>query len=729
MSRRRPTLAVIALAAATLTVAIVADGSNAHADEHVEPAVGLSVSYLTGVLGPGALPAVDAADPSTQDGRSPALALQLRVLVENRGTSPIDQLNLVVEVFPEAETRQQLHDALDGDPVGLPMHVHNMPVREGAVLDPGAIAGVKDRFDDAEISWAADGGVHPVRIAVTRGTDVLDEVVTAVVWLAATPTAPLRTVFVWPIDGAPTRTTGGAFDLGRQDPWAPGGRLDGLVEVAAGHGGAPVVTAPAPHLLEELRDRANGFRTVVRVDGETSVRTVEPEEPASRRANDVLQRIRELTRTAPYPPVPTTYARANLDGLLGAAAVSEHRALAGSAIADSARRLRLLLDVEPDTSAHVLEGPVPAAALDLVTAGLVLIDGRDVDDPDAQAGPGGSARLALRELPAPSGRPVTALVADPYLTHALSEPDTRHGEIPAVQRVVADTALQQLHDRDVVDRTLLLLPRPDWDPGPAVAAGVLDQLAQATWLDLSSPASVGLTGRRDGPPIRLRSLETSGLPNGLGDDLARAYRRLDAVRGALPEEVTTVSGRSPSALTDELLHASSRWLHTGSATRARALATDVTDSVDRAFGTITVGDTAVTLTSDTGQIPVTLERTEGGPVIVRVEVTSQGRLTWPDGRHSEPLVLADDGRATVTFATRAVSTGTFPVTVRVTDPSGRHEIARTTLSVRSTAISGPAIAATAGVVFVLVIYGVIRRGSRRPRLTVVDTGDGTAPAE
>jgi MYXO-CTERM domain-containing protein len=98
---------------------------------------------------------------------------------------------------------------------------------------------------------------------------------------------------------------------------------------------------------------------------------------------------------------------------------------------------------------------------------------------------------------------------------------------------------------------------------------------------------------------------------------------------------------------------------------------------------------------------------------VRVEVASQGRLVWPDGRRSEPLELTDGVAQTVSFQTRALSTGTFPVTVRVTDPTGEHELERTTVSVRSTAISGPALSATGLAVLALLLAGALRR--RRPR--------------
>ena len=140
---------------------------------------------------------------------------------------------------------------------------------------------------------------------------------------------------------------------------------------------------------------------------------------------------------------------------------------------------------------------------------------------------------------------------------------------------------------------------------------------------------------------------------------------------------------------------------------------DVQRAVDTTIGDIEVSSGTVTLTSDTGQIPVTLQRSRGEAIQVVATVESQGRLLWPEGRRSEVLQLDEGSTATVSFPTRALSTGTFPVTVRVTDPSGTTIIADTTLSVRSTAISGVALTGTVVLVAILLLFGAVRRGDRR----------------
>jgi uncharacterized protein YfaS (alpha-2-macroglobulin family) len=122
----------------------------------------------------------------------------------------------------------------------------------------------------------------------------------------------------------------------------------------------------------------------------------------------------------------------------------------------------------------------------------------------------------------------------------------------------------------------------------------------------------------------------------------------------------------------------------------------------------------VTLTSDRGTIPITLQRPTGPPVRVVVEVDSLGRLSWPDGE-SRTVVLTGEGAQTVAFEAVALGRGTFHVTVRVSDPSGHRVLEQVTLSVRSTAMSRPALVGMGVVILLLVIRGLWRRGDGRGR--------------
>lgn len=662
-----------------------------------DPDVALHLTDLTGVLGPGSgIEDIDEAE-----------EIELRVLVENRGERQLGDVRLVTEIHRNVTTQTSLADALDGELVGAPLLVHDAPVGGGTIA-AGDLAGVVERFGVQERGWALErGGVHPVRIAAVRGTQVLAEKVTAVVWLDRQVTDPLLTTMVWPIDAAPLPGVGGAYAVGADREIRPGGRIDRLVGALERDPDAEVVLAPAAHLVEDLRDRADGFTVTERQpDGQLEPRTISEDALPARLAGSVLERLREVTSQLPNQPISAAYADADLSALrMEGPPLSD---LAAEAAVEGRRRLQLLLGRDVDPSAHLLPGPIDAAALDLLPGDVVLLPSEAVSEPREAIGRLG----ALRTVRSSSGRLLDGLVADPDVTAALD--DTPQGPVAVAQRVIATTALRYLEDPEVTGRATLVMPPLGWEPSPELLDRLLTVLRTTPWLEPSTPRQIASSATRDDEPLELAAPQDPAFSPAFADALAEATDELAAARLALPEGTTTASGRSGGQLHDTLVRASSRWLRGGSTGKARSLVRDVGLEVADAFGTVEIAAGSVTLTSDAGQIPVTLQRTRGGPVSLQVEVASQGRLLWPDGRQSEPLVLEEGEAQTVSFATQALSTGTFPVTVRVTDPSGRHELATTGLSVRSTAISRPALAATGAVVALLLLAGVFRR-RRRPR--------------
>jgi hypothetical protein len=702
-------------AAAALVALLVLAGPAAAAAQEVtdDTDVRLVVSSLTGVLGPGSL-ALNEDDPLARP--EPPLDLELRVLVENAGPTPLDSLRVVLELFPAAPSRADLTAAFEGELTGQP-NVHEVAVHDGAALGTGAIAGIADTFEHDEVTvWSEDGGVHPLRLTVLRGTDVLAQTTTAVVWIGRTVESPLLTSMIWPIDDSPWRTVQGAYPAGADRAILPGGRLDTLLRVLERRPEARVVVAPAAHLLEDLRDRADGFTALERQpDGSVEARTVEPEDADARRSNDTLTRLRAVAQQLPFAPVTSAYADADLAAL----ADSGLTELAAEAAVEGRRRLQLLLDRPPDAGTHLAGGRLDPSVLDLLPGDQLLLP-PDAVAPDADLANG--SRGALRPLRSSSGRLLTGLVGDPQTTAALAAAPTAAGPVVDAQRVVAESAAAYFERPGTADRAHVILPPVTWSPAPELLTGILDTLSGAPWIELTTPDVQAAVGDRSERASTLAVRHDHRFAPDLTDALEETTTALGSARAAVTTESPTVGGRNPRELHDTLLRATSRWYRDTGAGEADALVRDVRRAVDETFGDVTVASgTQVTLTSDSGQIPITLQRTRGGPITVRVEVASQGRLVWPDGRRSEPLVLTEGATQTVAFRTRALSTGTFPVTVRVTDPSGEHELERTRLSVRSTAISGPALSATGLAVLALLLAGARRR--RRPRkhhLEVVD---------
>jgi hypothetical protein len=140
--------------------------------------------------------------------------------------------------------------------------------------------------------------------------------------------------------------------------------------------------------------------------------------------------------------------------------------------------------------------------------------------------------------------------------------------------------------------------------------------------------------------------------------------------------------------------------------------------VHAAFGEVRLAAGArVTLTSETGEIPITLERTHRR----RHRRDHRGGVLHGPAMGRRPAPAHPPARGQLAHRVlqhaRAV-TGTFPVTVSVWDPTREVLLDSTILSVRSTAISRTALLVIAGVVVVLLLIGEVRR-RRQPRLEVV----------
>jgi hypothetical protein len=683
------------------------------------PVARLTITSLTGILGPGSVPDVPALDPDPVEPPPPPPAaddLEVRAVVENLREQPLDGLRLIIEVHGAAGSRSDLRAALGGGPLGVPDHVHDVPVGTDGTLDAEQTTVVGDLFEGSTMDWPDSAGVHPIRFALVRGTTVLATVTSAVVWLPDTPDAPLPFTLALPFEELPWRTTGGAFPEAVDRSIQPGGRLDVLLGALERHPEAGVTLVPAAHLVEDLVDRADGFVALERIDsGSREAREEPPTGPAAVLARTALERLRTITATLPFEPASGPYAAADLTALqAGEAPLPD---LAAQAAADGRRRLQRVLGRSVDAVTTVLPGPIEPAVLDLLPGEVVVLPYAATARPD----PALDAELGPTVVPlrSPAGRRFLAVVGDPYLRDALTEPDPAVGPVLAAQRVLAETAAAHLTTPIGTEPVLAASPGPNWRPEPRFLDVLLTGIAQAPWLEPLPPSQLALAASpfAGGELLELRGPGQTRFPAELESRLAAAARDLDAARSALPPDDRLIDGREPADLRDQLLHATSTGLSTGAGREAESLVRDVQRAVDASVGDVEVVASSVTLTSDAGPVPVTLRRARGGPVVVRVEVASQGRLRFPEGRTSEPILLEEGGSQTVEFPVTAVSTGSFPLTVRVTDPDGGRELARTVVPVRSTAVSGPALAGIGAVVLVLLLLGARRRPGHRPPST------------
>jgi hypothetical protein len=440
------------------------------------------------------------------------------------------------------------------------------------------------------------------------------------------------------------------------------------------------------------------------------------------RAALLLQRIRTAVGALPVGPVVTPYADADIGRLVASGPALQ--TLAGRAMLEGARRLTPLLGRQP-TSAVLLGAPVAPRALDLLPTSTVLLPYEAIEAPDlALDVPLGEP---VRTLRSPTGRVFTALIADPYLTASLGV-STRAAPgdpVLAAHEVLIRTAMVHLEAPGRAGRGLLLLPPANFDPDPRFAAELLTRLASAPWLDPRPPMQV-IVAQEVPEPARLAGVTDERLPTRLVTALTTTARDLELLAGAvdptgspLPPDPDgdgplaapiPVGARDLSTASDELMRATST-AFANDVDRAVALLDGVRAGVDASFGTVTVLASDVTLTDREGTVPITVVHAGGVPLRVRVEVTGPAALSWTDGRVRE-LTLGVDVERSLEVPVRSGATGRFPVTVRVTDPSGERTLSEDTIGVRATAVAGPALATIAAVVMALTVIGTVRQRRR-----------------
>jgi hypothetical protein len=644
-------------------------------------------------------------------------AVRWRMLVENRTAQTWDRVTTEADLHARLGSRSALRAALAGGDV--PPLLRRIAVEPSpSTLAPGSIALVEGVLPLADLRIGGGvGDLLPLRLRILADGTEVARLDTAVLHLAVPVPRALATTVVWPVDAIPSRGGDGRVAAALDPQTRPGSRLDTVVRTIAQAPIDTVTLAPSVTLLEDLAQRE-----LERTD----------DDPGADRARDLLALIVRTVRASAAAPVALPYADADVARIL--VSPLSVRPLAAAAVFEGSRRIATLTgrSAAPVT---LLEHPTDPRILDLVTGSVVLLPYAVSAGPD----------LAL-DLPfpdpvhpvvAPSGRLLTGVVADPFVTDAIANgarerfggpgAPAQGGPVLAAHDVLVRTAMVYVEAPNRAGRSLLVLPPPGLDADPRFLMTLLAGFAAAPWLSLSGP--VGLVGaasdadRAASAPLDVRRAPVDALAPRLVqaiDDVASARELvLDAIDrgapgGALDELV--VANRDLGAIADELLRATSR----STLTTADPTADDVAVRLEAvgaalrsSLGELVVTSAPVTLTAREGVLPLTLRHSGGVPLRLVVDVTGPAALSWPDGAQRR-LTLAGDEERTLELPVRAGSTGTFPVVVRVSTTTGALLLDET-LSVRATAVAGPALAGIGLVVVMLLVIGTIRQRRRSRR--------------
>jgi hypothetical protein len=500
---------------------------------------------------------------------------------------------------------------------------------------------------------------------------------------------PLAVAWVWPVSAPPAFLPSGEPDRDVLATMRVDGRLGAMAVALGSVPDVPVTLAPTAETIEAWSEAA-----------ET--------DPSVAVTFDAL-----LGATAGRAVLDGTYVPLDLAALLdrGLTTAVDDGLTRGSDV------LAATLGADPDPRTRVLQNASPAAVARLGAQGVSRI----VVPSDALAGPETRFSLAQPVTLAPPASPdpnapVTALAADSDLQALLAT------DGPAAQRaqlVLAGLALIA-SEQPAVPRVATLVNPESFITDAALYEALLRGLRAHPYLRPVTTGEAFDTVAVDPPaPTVTASAATSErevttplvAPTAVTDPEYRSQRaRLNSF-GAL-----TRPGDPAVAEADRSLLASvaTGWSADIGVARARAHLGVVDRVIGDLVARIEVPDPrAITLTSRSGEIPLTFRNETGHPIRLRASLSSD-KLFFPQGTVLD-LDLPPKS-TTVRVAVEARTSGTFPIDLEVTSTDGVLAISQRRLEVRSTFVSTVGIVLMASAVgFLALWWGLDLRRRRRRR--------------
>ena len=612
---------------------------------------------------------------------APGREFDLRLRAQNLGTEPLSELAIGVTLYSRVLSRSAYEASLVSDP-SIVIDAGTLP-RDGAI-EPGETRDFEIPLLLEQGIDPEESGVYPVKLDLRSGITSVAELRTPAIFLVREPEIPLGLswsfVLAHPIVFAPD----GIFtDPSLEIALGPGGRLNGeirgLLELASDPTAPPVDVAVSPVLLTQLGRMRQGYE--VSVGGET--RRVRAGEGGAALAEHALENLRTIAAAPNVEISALPFSAPEIPSLYGGGL--------GRDVVVQLERGREVASTFVGT--EMVEGILrpPGAALDeptlrgLSAAGIrtLLVGPSTVELPEQPLGFAGPATTSLGDgslaaiVPEPSSDAVlTSVVAeDPVLAAQvlLGEITTIWQEAPGEERGIA-----------------LVLSEDALLPGPFFPPLVRD-VAAAPWLAPEAAGSFVETF----PPTDASILANPSFrrfPTTYVASIRQARRRIDTLRSMLPS-----GSLEPDRLETMLLLAEARQFLISTSEGLAfidAVKLSVRDTVDDlALDTVS----SVTLTSESGGVPVTVSNEGPHPLSFTVRLVSPQLLDEPTAE----LELPAGDSQTVRLQAQLRSAGRFPVQVQMVSPSGRL-IGQQTLAVRSTEYNRIALLITIGAALVLI---------------------------
>jgi hypothetical protein len=636
---------------------------------------------------------------------------QLTVLgtITNTSGAPVRDVAAVLRVSPTPlVNRDEIPEVLSGagQRLGQPVTGAEYPVAD--VLAPGRSAPFELRVEVDDLGFAGAGAyVAWAEVVGDSGTgrtrQDLDR--TFVPWWPTDTTVePLLLTTVWPLTGAPLRDAKGIVlneDAALQ--MSPAGRLSRLLDAGAADPGS-VSLVIDPEAIHSAADLADGYQ--VRLpDG-----SVEP----GTRSREVATWLDALTNALSAPGAGATaslYAWPDID------------AARRGKLLTTALRQRQSID---EATTDILGTPLPATVVlapggVALTSTLTALAAADLDVvilsdravPMAQPTyftPSGNVVLAT-----PEGD-LRALLLDSGLSDVLARPMGTPAEQTAVRQSLLAQTLVTAVELPETQRLVVTGPDPAWDPPAGAAEMVVTALTGAPWV---TPTSVGAALARE--PSSLPRVQTEPTPEQEAQELPAAhvatvraqYRDLNGYADVVsdPQVIADVTRTAP---TRQL----GAWFRANPGAR-----TELTGFVDEQVGGLVesvriVSSGSITVSGESGTIPITIENAGPHEVTVSLELTATpSQLFTADP--VAPFTIAPERRTSVEVTAQVAAAGPIPVRVQLVTDQGDAFGEPGELVVESAAYANAARVLVQGALaalFLAVVVHGVRRARRRRRV-------------
>ena len=653
----------------------------------------------------------------------PATGDDLRVTgrVVSAASAPISDVSVQLRRSSSPlETRRQVAqaasaelDPADGDPDDLALSTTRAVVAKS--LEPGATAAFTIRVPISSLGLSRAGtyvlGVEAVGRQV--GVDEFDTrqgvLRTFLPWYpgGTADVEPLDLTWLWPLADWPAQAPDGVL-VGDRTPTelSPGGRLDTLMRLGLRHE-ETVSWIADPSLLQTAQSMSDGYqvqtgRQVVVGDREEQAR--DWLDQASQVADGVGLRV------LPY---------AGID----ASAVTR----AGMSN-DVVRAVTTAPTVAREALGHSVEaglywapfGRIDRAALDVLASagvGTIVLSADALPTVEAGASTDGQGVAAL---PTAVGT-IRAVLVDPTLSAVLDRPQrTASDVIVARQLFLAQTAVLAQSLPAGSARSVVVAPSDiRWTATASLIAPLLRATRTAPWLSAESLTSLleqpvdGAARKRGGYGQKARAAE---LDPAYLDRVARQSHELDVLTSVV-DDPTGIGEPFAQAL----LRAESAAWRTEPETAERLLSAITRQLADLTGRVHVLSEGTVTLSGDTGRVPVTIVNDLDRSVTVGLALVGHPSLRI-DSAPLEGIEIGAGKMASVDVDAKVVGGDPLDVDVQLLAPDGEPFGEPAPIVVSSTAYARAAawvVAASFLAIAVFVVVGIVRRirSSRRPKAT------------